>query len=225
MNNVFERNQAFHDAWDKKTIRIGFWSLLIACAASFAPPILLWLIWGIIPPIGTLFEAWKLILLAYGAFHIIEPISYYSVYGLSGTYMSFLSGNNSNMRVPAASTAQDILGIEPGTDKAEIVTTLAIAGSVIVNLVVLFIGIVFGAQIVAHIPENIKNGLSNYILPTMFGALYATMAVKDKYMAVVCLVLCIVAKLIGLPSWAFLIIAVFGSIGASRILYVKGIIK
>lgn len=225
MNNGIDRNPVFHASWDKKTIRIGFWSLIIACVASFLPPLLLYLIWGILPPMKILFEAWKLIILAYGAFHIVEPISFYSVYGLSGTYMSFLSGNNANMRIPAASTAQDILGIEPGTDKAEIVTTLAIAGSIITNLVLLFVAVVFGAQIVAMIPEPIKNGLSNYILPTMFGAIYATEAVKNKYMAVICLVLCIVCKLMNLPSWALVMIAVFGSLALSRILYKNGIIK
>ena len=225
MGNPLERNQAFHDAWDKKTNVIGFWTLLIACAVSFTPGLLLWLIWGIIPPLSVLLEAWKLIILAYGAFHIIEPISYYSVYGLSGTYMAFLSGNNANMRVPAASTAQNVLGIEAGPDKAEIVTTLAFAGSIIANLVILFITIIFGAQIISVLPEDIKNGLTNYILPTMFGALFATMAVENKALAVIALGLCIAANLLGLPSWALVIIAVFGSIGLARLLYKTGIIK
>jgi membrane-bound ClpP family serine protease len=59
----------------------------------------------------------------------------------------------------------------------------------------------------------------------MFGALYATMAVKDPILGVICLVLCIVCRIISLPSWALVMVAVFGSILLARLLYKQGVIK
>lgn len=47
----------------------------------------------------------------------VEPISYFPVVGAAGTYMAFLSGNISNMRIPCASMAQVAADVEPGTEK------------------------------------------------------------------------------------------------------------
>lgn len=43
------------------------------------------------------------IISSFGVLWFVEPISYYPVVGQIGTYMAFLSGNISNMRVPCAS--------------------------------------------------------------------------------------------------------------------------
>lgn len=48
---------------------------------------------------------------------VIEPISYYPVLGISGTYLAFLTGNIGNMCLPSASIAQSVVGAEPGTKK------------------------------------------------------------------------------------------------------------
>jgi hypothetical protein len=219
------QSEEFYNSWTKPTVRIGFWTLLIACAASFMPSILLYFIYGVFPPFDVALKAWGLIIVAYGAFHVIEPISYYSVYGLTGTYISFLSGNNANMRVPSSATAQEVIGVEPGSDQAEIVSTLAIAGSVIVNLVILFFGVLFGTTIITMIPANIRSGLSRYILPSLYGALYAQMAIKNPVVGVCAIIISIIARLLGAPSWLCVFLAVFLTICVSRPLYKKGLAK
>ncbi|MCI8649069.1 MAG: hypothetical protein HFG20_03030 [Anaerotruncus sp.] len=218
------QNEAFFKSWTLPTVRIGFWTLLLACAASFMPSVLLFLIHGVFPPFEIALKAWGLIIVAYGAFHVIEPISFYSVYGLTGTYISFLSGNNGNIRLPASSTAQDIIGVEPGSDQAEIVSTLAICGSVIVNLVILFVGVLFGTQIIAMIPPAIKDGMANYILPSLYGAIFAQSAIHHPKIAIFAFALCCVCSWLGLSSWLRVILAVFVTIAVTRILYQKGIL-
>ena len=51
---------------------------------------------------------------------VIEPISYYPILGVSGTYLAFLTGNIGNMCLPSASIAQSVVGAEPGTKKGEV---------------------------------------------------------------------------------------------------------
>ena len=49
---------------------------------------------------------------AVGVVWIVEPISYFPIIGVSGTYMAFISGNVRNLRIPCAMVAQKIAGVE-----------------------------------------------------------------------------------------------------------------
>ena len=75
----------------------------------------------------------------------VEPISYFPIVGAAGTYMAFISGNISNLRIPCAMIAQKAAGVEPGPDRDSIVATLGMAVSIIVNVITLAAGIFAGA--------------------------------------------------------------------------------
>ena len=77
----------------------------------------------------------------------VEPISYFPIVGAAGTYMAFISGNISNLRIPCAMIAQKAAGVEPGTDRDCSVATLGMAVSMIVNGSILAAGIGAGAEV------------------------------------------------------------------------------
>ena len=87
---------------------------------------------------------------------VLEPVMYFPMLGVSGTYMSFLTGNISNMCLPSAAAAQHAVGAEPGTEKGELTATLAIGAASIVNKLILIPIIIFGAMIVANIPPQLE---------------------------------------------------------------------
>ena len=66
------------------------------------------------------------IISSFGVLWFVEPISYYPVVGQIGTYMAFLSGNISNMRVPCASMVQVSAEVEPGTHEGSIIATIGV---------------------------------------------------------------------------------------------------
>ena len=74
---------------------------------------------------------------AVGVIWFVEPISYFPIVGVAGTYMAFVSGNISNLRIPCAMIAQKAVGVEPETDRGSIVATLGMAVSIIVNVIIL----------------------------------------------------------------------------------------
>ena len=80
-----------------------------------------------------------------GAFYIVEPISYFPILGIPGTYLTFLSGHTSNMRVPCSSVAQEAAGVEMGTEEGSIISTIGIATSILVNVVILTVGLLRAA--------------------------------------------------------------------------------
>lgn len=215
-------NKNFNKIFTKEIIKAGKLTLLLAVPLSFFPALYLWIRYGAIPDIKTIFTGWFLIASIYGAEYFVTPISYFPILGISGTYMAFLSGNIANMRVPCAVVAQDVIGVEAGTPEAEIVATLGMAGSIITNLIVVTIAAFAGNTLFNYFPPIIIEAL-DYVLPAIFGALFALFAVKyPKYGA---FAICIAAILLGIvkviPTILLVPTCVFSTIGFSMYSYKK----
>lgn len=114
----------------------------------------------------------------FGAFYIVEPISYYAALGMSGTYLGFLSGNIGNMRVPCAALALDVTDSKSGTIQAEVVSTMAICGSIITNLIATTGAVLVGSAVVAVLPAFLNSALKNYAAAAIFGGTFGNFAVK-----------------------------------------------
>ena len=88
--------------WRKKSILIGSPTNILAAITAFIPVLYLCIRYNCWPNPKFVLEAWGMLLISFGAFYVVEPVSYYAALGMSGTYLSFLSGNIGNMRVPCA---------------------------------------------------------------------------------------------------------------------------
>lgn len=157
--------------------RIGKITGYLGVLVAFTPVLVLAVVYGIVPKPAALLTAFISGASAFGVLWFVEPISYFPVVGPAGTYMAFLSGNISNMRIPCASMAQVAAEVEPGTEKGSIVATLGMAVSIIINVSVLTIGAILGTSVLALLPDSIKAAL-NYLLPALFGALLVQFGMK-----------------------------------------------
>lgn len=163
-----------------KMHRIGKVIGVIAVVASFMPALCLGLVYGLWPDWAALGTAALTAVSSFGVLWFVEPLSYYPVVGPMGTYMAFVSGNISNMRIPCASMAQVSAGVEPGTEKGSIVATIGMGVSIVINTLVLSVGVVAGQAILGALPAAVNNALSNYLLPALFGALIVQFGLKAK---------------------------------------------
>lgn len=109
----------------------------------------------------------------------LEPTLYFPMIGITGSYLSFLSGNITSMRVPAATAAQASVNAKLGTRKAEFAGVFGIIASVVVNFIVIFVVIAFGSYIISILPDSVSNAL-NYALPSVYGALLVTFIARLK---------------------------------------------
>ena len=181
MNSNLNNSKTFDDVFSNEIIKAGRWTLLLAIPLCFIPPIYLWVRYGAVPEIKTILTGWFLIASVYGVEYIVTPISYYPILGNAGTYMAFLSGNIANVRVPCAVVAQDVIGVKAGTPEGEVVATLGMAGSIITNAIVVAIAAFAGKTLFNYFPPIVIEALA-YVLPAIFGALFALFAVKyPKY--------------------------------------------
>lgn len=215
----------YNDVYLPKVNRIGKITGFLGVLLSFSPCVMLALYYGILPDwqaLGTAFIAGAS---AFGVLWFVEPISYYPVVGSSGTYMAFLSGNISNMRIPCASMAQVAAGVKPGTDEGSVIATLGMAISVVINVTVLTIGAVAGTSLLAAMPPIVTEALG-YLLPALFGALLIEFGMKMKKHAVIMLIISILIYIgLGMGVFDFLPGAVnwFGTLASVFISIALGV--
>lgn len=219
----------YENSYLPKVNRVGKITGFAGVLLSFAPAIVL-LMLGIYPSGGALLTAFVGIASAVGVLWFVEPISYFPVLGVTGTYMAFLSGNISNMRLPCAAVAQSAAEVEPGTPKGSLISALGMAVSVVINISVLTLGVLLGSAVLSKMPPVVQETL-NYLLPALFGALLAQFGYKHKRQALIMLAFAIVISLLiskGIFSWLpgasnylAMLSCVFVSILLARVLYKK----
>lgn len=208
--------------WKKKSVRIGAPTNLLAAATAFIPVLWLCSTYDCWPSASVILAAWGMVVLSFGPFYIVEPISYYAALGMTGTYLGFLSGNIGNMRVPVAALALEATDSKPGTLQAEVASTMAICGSIFTNLAFTTLAALVGTAVVAVLPDFIVAALTKYAAAAIFGGTFGNFAIKYPKVAVFALFATLAVKMLfAPPAWVMIIFAVFGSLLVARILYKK----
>ena len=201
----------YEKSFTKPIIRYGSLTNLLAIPLCFIPAIYLWLVKGAFPGWNNILTGWMYVASMFAIYSVVEPICYFPILGLPGTYMSFLSGNIGNMRVPCAVVAQESLGVEPGTKKAELIATLGIAGSIFTNTIMVTIAAIGGAALMSIFPPVVLTAFK-YASSAIFGAMFAMFASKNlKYgaFALVVVMAMLLSKVI--PVYIMIPIAVFST--------------
>lgn len=230
MNNE-TKNSVFHNDYIPAIIKIGRLTNLLGVLIGLLPAAVCIFIYGLVPEIQHVITGFILIASMEGVFWFIEPISYYGVLGIPGTYMSFLSGNISNLRLPVSIAVQNAAEVEPGSEKGTIISTIGIAVSVVVNIAILTTGVILGSSVLSLVPAGVVTALTN-IVPALFGALFAQQVVSDLKTGIVAAVLAVVVHIVGyytpllnwVPGgsyWFMMVLIIFGTILIGRAIATK----
>lgn len=225
MSNENKNTNVFHDEYIPSIIKWGRITNLLGVVLGIVPGLVVSFVFGLKPEIGAILTGFALIASMEGIFWFVEPISYFGVLGIPGTYMSFLSGNISNLRLPVSIAVQGAAEVEPGSEKGTIISAVGIGVSVIVNIVILSVGVVLGASVLSMVPASITSALTN-IVPALFGALFAQQFVSDVKTGLVAAILAIavmclymVGALNWVPGgayWFIMVVIIFGTIVIGR---------
>lgn len=112
---------------------------------------------------------------------IVEVVAYSPMLGAGGTYLSFVSGNIMNLKMPCAINAMENAKVKANTEEGEIITTIAIAASTITTTIIIAVFVL----IFALNPKFSEVMSSDTFAPafqqvtyTIFGSLAATYFVK-----------------------------------------------
>jgi len=214
--------EEYQQIWDKPVIKIGVITMILASVTSFLPIIYLCITLDIYPTVGEFFQSWGMTASTWGALYIVEPITYYTVVGLSGTYVAFLTGNLANMRIPCAAAALEATDVQPGTREGEIVSTLGITGSAITSILFTTIAAAFGVQILTILPAPIVEAFNSYTIPAIFGAVLGQYALKEPKVCIFAIgVALFFVYVLKIPSYIAMFSGVILAIAFARFLYTR----
>jgi len=102
---------------------------------------------------------------------IIEAVTYSPILGPGATYLGFITGNLSNLRIPCTMNALEIGKVQSGTPEGDILSTISVATSSLISNIVLGIGVIALIPLTPIITSAIlRPGFGN-VLPALFGAL------------------------------------------------------
>lgn len=110
-----------------------------------------------------------------------ELLAYAPILGTGGTYLGFITGNLSNLKVPCAMNSVKMMGTEVGTKENDIVATISVATSAITTTIVLAIGVMLITPLTPILENPVLLPAFKTVIPAMFGALgfkYASEAPK-----------------------------------------------
>jgi len=157
---------------------------------------------------------------------IIEVFTYVPMLGTGGTYLGFVTGNLTNLKVPCAVNSMQAAKVEPGSEKGEIISTIAIAVSSIVTTLIIAAGALLLAQIRPVLEAPALAPAFANILPALFGALGVALISRNWKVAVTPLVVMVMLFLL-IPGLAGMVgilvpVGVVIAVVAARVLYKGG---
>ena len=119
---------------------------------------------------------------------IAEFLIYTPMLGSGGGYLAFITGNLINMKIPCAVNARDMVGAKTGTRENEIISTLSIATSSLVTIVVLAIGVALLTPLQPVLQSPVLQPAFDNVVPALFGAMAYKYYRKNIKVAIVQLV-------------------------------------
>jgi hypothetical protein len=199
--------------------------IVLVIAFMFGPVIYLKIAYGVFPQWGVALTAWGTIAAAFGVYYFVEPLSYYPILGITGTYMAFTAGSISDIRMPASSIAQEAAGVKFGSPEGSVISTIGVAGSLFTSLTVVFLTALVGTKIIGFLPDTVVVGLKSYTVPAIFGAsyvLFCRFSPKLSFLVVLTTVLYLLVA--GINYGLYMIVSVVFSVVIARLMYKKGIL-
>lgn len=210
---------------DKVHVWGTIWSYS-ALAIFLSVPLAISIYYNAWPSAGAVFGAFKSVVPIYWVSSVIEVFTYTPMLGAGGTYLSFITGNITNLKLPCSLTAMQNAGVKSNTEEGEVISTIAIGVSSITTTVIIAVGVLCFAPILPKMtdPNSIFKAGFDQVLPALFGALAASYLSKHWKISVFpILVGCIVllfAPTLGVSTMIF--VTIVASIGGALAMYKLG---
>lgn len=227
MENNLNTEARLSKEFDKSINRLGRYTSIIALAFMLSVPFITQIYFGFDINFGDVLVASSGLIAMFLPMAVVENISYYQIIGAGGIYLSSITGNILNMKLPCAIAGMKIAGVEPGTKEGDVISIIAIGVSSIVTTLILFFGMFFVGQALLPLLNSplLAPGFAN-VTPAILGATAVPALLGNKKLSVVPVILSLAAYFIigakfGMYQSYVLIIVMALSVGSAYLNYKK----
>ncbi len=197
--------------------------LLIAFPMSVA------IIFGVMPDWSALGAGLIATAPMYWAVGAIETVTYVPMLGAGGSYLSFVTGNISNLKLPCALSALEQNEVSASSEEGEVISTIAIAVSSIVTTLIIIVGVVCIVPLTPILQAPVLQPAFEQILPALFGGLGVAFVSKNWKLALapilLMLILFIFVPALDAGTVGIMVpVSALFTIAVGRVMYKKGVL-
>ena len=166
-----QERQAVFDRYNQRTHLIGRAVSIITLILLIGAPFVLGIILGAMPDVGAVARGFVSVGLVWTISGVAEYLIYTPMLGAGGGYLAFITGNLINMKIPCAISARDMVGAKTGTAENEVISTLSIAASSLVTILVLALGVLLLVPLQPVLQSEVLQPAFANVVPALFGAM------------------------------------------------------
>ena len=179
------KKQFSYDAYLERTHTLGRIVSVLALIMLLGAPFVIGGVLGAMPDLAAAGRGFLAVGLIWAASSVVEYLVYTPMLGAGGSYLAFITGNLINMKIPCAMNARELTGAKTGTAENEIISTLSIATSSLVTILVLALGVVLMIPLQPVLQSPALQPAFANVVPALFGAMACQYYRKDPRLALV----------------------------------------
>lgn len=217
------------DNYINKTHRYGKMWMLVTLLVFLAVPAMICYHLGVSPKLGMIGKGLATVALVFYPTAVLEMLTYSPLLGTGGTYLGFVTGNITNLKLPVALSSMESAKVKPNTPEGEAISTISIAVSSIVTTVIIAVCVLAFYPVLHNITDegSVFAPAFQQVTPALFGALCASYLAKHWRISILPIaVLSFLLIFQGTLTTGVLIpIGVVVSLLGAHIMFKKGIVK
>ena len=163
--------KSLFEAYNERTHAFGRAACIVTLVLLIGAPFVMGLHLGAMPNLAAVARGFLAVGLVWMVSCIAEYLVYTPMLGAGGGYLAFITGNLINMKIPCAMNARDIVDAKTGTPENEIISTLSIATSSLVTILVLAAGVVLLIPLQPVLQAPVLQPAFDNVVPALFGAM------------------------------------------------------
>ena len=204
------------------------WNLTVM-VLLMAFPVTVAILFGAAPDWGALGVGLLATAPMYWAVGAIETVTFVPMLGAGGSYLSFVTGNITNLKLPCALNALEQNEVSANSEEGEVISTIAIATSSIVTTLIIILGVVAIVPLTPVLQAPALQPAFAQILPALFGGLGVAFVSKNWKLALapigLMLVLFIFVPALNEGTVGIMVpVSALFTIAIGRILYKRGVL-
>lgn len=202
------------------------WGIVVGTMILLVPAVVM-LIFNTTPDLGVMARGLIATVPMYWAVGIIEIFTYVPMLGAGGTYLSFVTGNISNLKLPCAIDAMERAKVKATSEEGEVISTIAIAVSSIVTTLIILLGVVCIVPLTPLLESPVLKPAFDMILPALFGGLAVVFISKNAKLSIAPILL-MLTLFIAVPALnagtvgIMVPVGVIFTVTVARVMYKKG---
>lgn len=209
-----------------KTHTFGrIWTIATLLIFLSVPALICWHL-GVSPKLAMIGKGLATVALVFYPTAVLEVLTYSPLLGTGGTYLGFVTGNITNLKLPVALSAMESAKAEPNSEKGEVISTISIAVSSIVTTIIIAVCVLAFYPVLHHVtdPDSVFAPAFQQVTPALFGALCASYLAKHWKISILPIAVLTLILLFsgGLGTGVLIPIGVVVSLLGAHLMYKKG---